>query len=214
MARASVFAALVASSFAACSLFVGTDGLSGGSTAVDASADSPASDTSSDGAKTMDAGAACDARFCDDFERADVQGAWDGVDVDSDGVLAIADDGTGNHVLRVSIAAGSVSTHPVAYLYKTPPGTVDSVTYRARVKVSGDSSGGSSLSPSFRNDQPDGTYGFVCLALEQQYTPEGSYLWGYADHDTFDGGDFGGGLVFSVVPRSANGPTIRSKRIS
>ena len=139
-------ATLVAAAAAGCSLLIDVDGLSGGPAGPGAEAGADVAVASVDaGADAADAADAADGSmppcappaFCDDFERGDPIGAWDGLQT-TGGTLAI--DATmsrsGTRSLRAALVA-SATTRSVYLERLVPAGTLGvKVSFSFRIESS------------------------------------------------------------------------------
>lgn len=139
-------------------------------------------------------------RFCDDFERTTVQGAWDSVTAINDGVLEIIADGdAGNHVLHAAIANGSLSTTALAYLSKTLAPSVSTVTYAFRIYVTGNVWSSAALVGTSVSQVGDGTKGNVDIELTYAVDGgSGSSVKGAEYHTQIEGGSYGVTQLLSI----------------
>ena len=153
-------------------------------------------DVTTDGGTDAIVPSFCEAgRFCDDFERTTLQGAWDSVDVSDDGVLEIVAEGdAGNHVLQASIVDGSATMMPRASMTKQL-GTVDTITYTFRLFVQGTVWESASLARSAVAEQ-DTTYGSIDIEL--LYSNDvGAAVY---HSQTTDSGPAGGTAHLAAIP--------------
>jgi hypothetical protein len=139
-------------------------------------------------------------RFCDDFERSAVQGAWDSVSTASGGQIAIASDGdAGNHVLQVNVMPGSMSKTPTAFLSKHLATNVDSVTYAFDLFVTG-VVWQSAVLANIQLQETDGTNAFISVIM--RYATDGGpgSSMGVEEYhsQTSDGGSSGGGEYLPI----------------
>ncbi len=133
----------------ACSLVTDVDGLATGAGDTDASMDAREPiDASSVEGSSLDAADAASttcpmavASFCDDFERADVRGAWDAVETPNAGTVVIEGSPGARRLRATTGAAPTGVTEPKALVTKSFPVSVTKVRVEATVSTEGSPQG-------------------------------------------------------------------------